>query len=165
MQQNAHDSQQRPNQTCSVMFLFYIAPAIYEALDKRLIRLSIFCYCWIQRRQCYNPPWCQVHFMHPPDWATVPRYMVKHYSEGFWMRLPFKSVDFKQIAFQKVGGLIEPADALNETKDWLPRVKREFCNRQLLNLKCNFSSAPGLQPALHILYLLASITVWANSLK
>lgn len=62
--------------------------------------------------------------MCPLDWVTVPRYMVKHYSQGvFLMRLTFTSVDFMQIAFQNVGGLTKLADGLNGTKDRPRRVR------------------------------------------
>ena len=62
VQQNAHDSQQRPNQTCSVMLMFYIAPDGYKAL--KIV---------VDSREGRAPTWHYINFMCPLDWVTVPR--------------------------------------------------------------------------------------------
>ena len=59
-------------------------------------------------------------------WATVPRYLIEHYSEyfsesGFWMRLTFKSVDFGESTLLSTWvGLIQSLEGLSRTKTDLP---------------------------------------------
>ena len=69
VQQNAHDSQQRPNQTCSVMFMFYVASDRYKKVKvESLSRVRLFVTPWTVAYQA--PP--SMGFSRQEYWSGLP---------------------------------------------------------------------------------------------
>lgn len=86
-------------------------------------------------------------------WVTVPRYLVKHYSECFcesviWMTWTLKSVNFgysMRLFVLWVG--LEWGEGPTSTETNLPRARGNFASRPPSNLNCNTGSSQGIQPA------------------